>query len=475
MKSDDRDNDQFRDKSSEPGETEPPNTNKDLRPGEPHGSTPQDDDDDDEMFILPSNHYPISKSAKRLFKYLAKQKKWFVHAGGIVELRYEPVQQMWQLSPIRPEHAASRFEKLGTLWKHVVAKEKDRPVLKPSICSKASAELLINSQEALALLPPITHLFNAPVIVEGPDGKADELEEGYHHYNRGTFITKGKRPCKPPLSEATASLLKLLRGFRFENRADRARAVAMILTPALVWGGLLGDCHIPLFVVVANLSRAGKGLLLELLAAFYDETIVPLAQRRGGVGSLDEDFAAMLLKGRALISFDNLRDAVDSCYLESFLTARRTFSVRVPHRAQVEIDPRKYILCATSNGLKTTPDLENRIIRINILKRPENYDFKKFKGQDVRDHIEKNQSYYLGCIFSVITHWLESGKKRTTETRHTFREWARVLDWILLNSFKGHNLGRLLDEAAPPSSDGGFLDSFGFAPPERDVQDGDEE
>lgn len=37
----------------------------------------------------------------------------------------------------------------------------------------------------------------------------------------------------------------------------------------------------------------------------------------------------------------------------------------------------------------------------------------------------------LGAIFAIVEAWAAAGKPRTNETRHDFREWAQVNDWIV--------------------------------------------
>jgi len=50
-------------------------------------------------------------------------------------------------------------------------------------------------------------------------------------------------------------------------------------------------------------------------------------------------------------------------------------------------------------------------------------------------HVRARQPYYLGCIFAVIRHWHAEGQPKTDETRHDFREWVQVVDWIVRNVF----------------------------------------
>jgi hypothetical protein len=101
--------------------------------------------------------------------------------------------------------------------------------------------------------------------------------------------------------------------------ADKSRAIAAILTPALKFGGLL-EAHTPLFVVEADDSQAGKGFLLELVQMIYRETASIVTQRQGGVASLDESLAQAMLDGRPFIQLDNVRGHIGSPYFEAILT-----------------------------------------------------------------------------------------------------------------------------------------------------------
>ena len=62
--------------------------------------------------------------------------------------------------------------------------------------------------------------------------------------------------------------------------------------------------------------------------------------------------------------------------------------------------------------------------------------FTKYPEGDLLTRVRHWQAYYLGCIFAVIRSWHEQGRPRTEETRHDFREWVQVVDWIAQNIFK---------------------------------------
>lgn len=57
------------------------------------------------------------------------------------------------------------------------------------------------------------------------------------------------------------------------------------------------------------------------------------------------------------------------------------------------------------------------------------------------------QQIWYGAVVTVINAWHEQGKNRTGETRHDFREWCQVMDWIVQNIFKAAPLMDDHDEA----------------------------
>ena len=46
------------------------------------------------------------------------------------------------------------------------------------------------------------------------------------------------------------------------------------------------------------------------------------------------------------------------------------------------------------------------------------------------------QHVWYGAVVTIINAWHEQGKKRTNDTRHDFREWGQIMDWIVQNIFQ---------------------------------------
>ena len=380
--------------------------------------------------VLPSGAVTITECAANLFKFISSSKQLFVRGGAVMTLMKRD-DGLLALEILRPSAARSFFEKFARLmaWRQ---SEDNRPVLKPVTCPQEMADALLQSAEAATLLPRVQGLINCPVLRE-VDGKLSVAGVGYDEHTQ-LLVTGGETPPVVELNEAVQELLFLFAEFDFQTGGDRARAIASLITPALKTGDHLKG-RAPSDVAEADASQSGKTYRQKIIAAAYNERVSMVTSREGGVGSTDESLNQQLVAGRPFIQFDNFRGRFDSAHLEAFLTAEGSFPCRVPHRGEVTVAPENYFIFLTSNGVDTTRDFANRSNIIRIRKKPAGFAYTKFEEGDLLSRVRKWQPYYLGCIFAVIRAWHARGKPITDETRHDFREWVQIVDWICQNIF----------------------------------------
>jgi hypothetical protein len=77
--------------------------------------------------------------------------------------------------------------------------------------------------------------------------------------------------------------------------------------------------------------------------------------------------------------------------------------------------------------------MTNRSAVVRILKRGDDYQFRKFDEGDLLDHVQANQGKFLGAVFAVIREWHKQGKPQQAAAAHDFRRWATSLGWIVEN------------------------------------------
>jgi hypothetical protein len=222
-----------------------------------------------------------------------------------------------------------------------------------------------------------------------------------------------------------------MKDFSFQTPADKSRAYAALITPALVFADLLNGERAPLFTVEANGSQAGKGFFVRSLCAVYnDKAGITTKKENKGTGSMKETFDSFVVQGKSFISLDNLRGHLDKQWLESFLT-ESSYSARVPYCKNVNVDPSNIILFITSNGVELTKDQANRCCIFRIRKQPEGYKYQQFGEMDILGYIKANQPAFLGAVFTIVKEYFSRGCPRTDENRHDFRGWTRILDYIV--------------------------------------------
>jgi len=380
-----------------------------------------------DAIILPGLGVTIKETAEELFKRIGPTNTMFIWGGAVVSIVEDKGTST--IKVIEPAAARSRFEFYAKFLVYRSGRNA-QSVLKPTIIAQEMAMALLETEEARTFLLPITGLINCPIIVS-TDGDVQIVGKGYHPAT-GLFITGGQMPRQVVLSEAVAALRELVSEFEFQSPGDRSRALASFITPALKLGGhLLGN--VPVDVAEADKSQSGKTYRQTLVAAVYNESPALVTCRSGGVGSVDESLNARLIAGRPFIQLDNFRGKFNSPHIEALLTAGKSFPVRVPHCREVEIDPSRFFVMLTSNGVETTRDFANRGSIVRNRRREQGFQFRRYPEGDLLDHVRACQPHCLGAVFAIIRRWIELGRPRSGETRHDFREWAQKLDWILQN------------------------------------------
>lgn len=384
--------------------------------------------------MIPGGMVTITQSATELFTHIATTKKIFLRGEHVFQVVEHDGRLSLEL--LKPPAACSRFED----FVQFVTKGKDRmgnQSVVPTVIPKDLAEKYLNA-EARRLLPEIKGIINCPIMVER-NGCLHLIQEGYDPATK-LLVAKSAQIEDFTIEEAVYMITALLRDFDFQTHADKSRAIASLITPALKFGGFIHG-SIPADVAEADLSQSGKTYRQQIVAAVYNEVCYVVNKQEGnGVGSIEERFSTALVEGHPFIQFDNVRGKFSSQSLESFMTSRGQFPARPAYSKVVKVDPSKFMIFISSNGFQATEDLSNRASIIRIFKR-KGHNFRRINlnGGRQGDLLEFVQTYYssvLGCIFRVIREWFASGKPRTDETRHDFRDWCQICDWIVQNIFE---------------------------------------
>lgn len=362
--------------------------------------------------------------ARKVFRKLAKTNRYFIREGNLV--CYDPTSTSGRLVEISADELRSRLDKHFQVRRPI---RKDQPQrLIPDTATADEARLLLGSQEMREELKEVGRVMRHPVLVS-ENGEPKILITGAHE---GLFIDSNDVIPDIPISEAVTSILGLLEDFKFRTESDKSRAVSHFLSPALVFGSLLSG-RVPFHVVEADKPGSGKGFLQKLITTIYNEAPGVIINIKKGIGSTDGTLSRRLLDGCAFIQYDNYRGRLDSEMQESALTEDKA-PCRALH-TEGEVSTKGAFFMMTSNGAELTEDLSDRSCFVRIIKQDEDYKW-VWEGDELLVHVKDKWSYYLGCIYSVLSEWIRRGKPSTTAVNlHRFRSWAGSMDWIVRNLF----------------------------------------
>jgi hypothetical protein len=375
---------------------------------------------------------PAGEFCTELYDALKATATFYQRGGHVFKLVERDQQPALEL--LTPAMAVTAFEE------HVnfTSTNRDGEVVLVSL-REDQARVVLNS-EARFTLPAIETVAHCPILAENENGELRYFNHGYVPHLR-MFITGNQEVPIIRLADSVQMLLDLIQHYKFAAPSDESRAVASFLTPALKQGGFLKS-HVPINIIDADKQQSGKTKLAESCASAYGIKIEALSQQIGGVGSTDERIATAMLKGTPFILLDNWRGTLNSACLEAALTSSGSFQVRTPGKPAVGVDATRFFFFLTSNGLATTPDLMERASIVSIVNRP-GYKFPDYPEGSLPAHVLAHHLDYLAAIYAVIVEWYNQGMPRNDqEMRHSFREWAQVLDWIVQNIF---GLPALLD------------------------------
>lgn len=278
-------------------------------------------------------------------------------------------------------------------------------------------------------LRPVKVVSSTPVIVEHPEPTiVSSYSRDHEILSTGAVYDFGGHT-----DLAAAAIGKVLRDFAFLDAVAKARALAYLITPALLRGGLLEGARAPLFGILKDQKSAGAGTLVQLCHAIYGEK--PRPSSPADYKAAKEDLSHALNEGANMVYFDNLRGSVAKtlAFLESFLT-EPTFVCRALY-SQNRLDVTRVLIALTSNGCTLSPDLASRTIRVSLRKQQTGYDFHHWPEGNLLKHVDANRSWYLGAIFELVKAWLKEGRPSGSKSGFRFPEWEGGLSWIIGNGF----------------------------------------
>ncbi len=317
-------------------------------------------------------------------------------------------------------------------------------------------------------LPPLEGIVEVPVL--RPDGSILR-EPGYDEDSRLFYkpddqLTAPEIPDAPTDEEvrrAVETIWTPLQDFPFVDRASKANALALMLTPIV--RPYLGGQNVPLSLVDATVQGTGKSLFVDVLS------IISTGRPAGTMSAPDSDeewrkqITAQLLQGASMIVVDNVRGRLQSAPLEQAITTSLWQDRVLGKSRQVEI-PQRATWVATGNNVQPKGDMKRRVYPIRMdaeMERP--WMGREFEIDNLEQWTKDHRGELVSALLTLARSWFAEGKPRPdVELLGSFEAWTRTVGGILehagVESFLD-NLGELYEHMDQETTEwAGFLEAL---------------
>jgi len=237
-------------------------------------------------------------------------------------------------------------------------------------------------------------------------------------------------PSDEQVEQARALIVdELLADFPFEEPADRAGAVALLLLP-FVRRMIAGPT--PLHLVDAPVPGAGKSLLSD--CCLWPALGGPPEPAHLGKDddSAEKRLLALLYSGAQTVFFDNIpQGAVVNLPSLAFVLATTRMTGRLLGQTKMVSPPNNAVWVATGNNVGSSHEIERRFLRICIDPRMECPERRTGFRHRLPQWAEQEREQLVWAACTLVQHWIAGGKKAGSLVKGTYQSWASTMSGIL--------------------------------------------
>lgn len=231
-----------------------------------------------------------------------------------------------------------------------------------------------------------------------------------------------------PLPAALALIFdELLADFPFAADADRAHALALLVTPFV---RRMIEGPVPLFLLEAPTRGTGKTLFAETIGQIViGESVAAMPLPRPDE-EIDKRITAHLIQAPVVTLLDNVTQ-LTSPVLAALLTSTRWRGRILGFSEMVDV-ANETVWLATGNNVTLSEELARRVVRIRLDAQVESPELRNGFKHDLPSWASQQRAELVSAILSLTQHWLHSGSPAFERVSlGKFEEWARTVGGIV--------------------------------------------
>lgn len=282
---------------------------------------------------------------------------------------------------------------------------------------------------------PLRGIAPSPIVRED---NTIATEEGYDEASHvlldldGLDLQIPDAPTKVEVRKAVDLLVDdWLGDFPFASKADKANALALILTYPLRELVSL----VPFAVISAKSQGTGKSKLIALIVLLFTRTMPVWDSLPGSEEETRKQITTLLATAPPFLVFDE-SPRIGGKAINRLGTAT-TWSDRLLGGNKRAALPNRAVMVATGNNVEVLGDTRRRYYPIELFydgECPENRPESEFRHPDIEAWTEAHRNELLVAVFTLIRAWQVAGRPKRTTSFGSFERWEAVVGGVIENA-----------------------------------------
>jgi hypothetical protein len=240
--------------------------------------------------------------------------------------------------------------------------------------------------------------------------------------------------------ESIAALRDLMSDFPWETTDDFA---AWLSLPLSILARPAFTDPVPGHLATATVSRAGKGLSLDIATTIALGETVPKSQLSKDDDEQSKQIFGYIAPGDPCVIIDNVKGKLGGPAIEALHTSS-VVRLRILGKSESRDLPNHSVWAYSANQAEVTTDMVGRLVNWRLVPAEESPGEREtFRHHDILAHVRGNRITYLGHLLTILHAYRNAGfpQQRLSPAMGGFETWGRYVRAPLVWSGAGDPVG----------------------------------
>ncbi len=303
-----------------------------------------------------------------------------------------------------------------------------RDICMANTMSDDAARVVLQAPQFLEKLRRVERFHPCGMPIIRSNGTLELLPKGYDAESM-TFTAHGSQyPHDMKITDALGVIEEIFAEFPFADNG-RSKAVAISAMLTVYAGGIMpGGSTRPVFLYLGNAEGTGKTTCARLAGIAYGAVAAEAAPT--DETEWQKKLLSVVIAGRRLIVFDNLKGFLNSPSLEAYTTAS-SYSGRILGVSKEFEGEASATVLITGNGLTVSPDMRRRSLIVELFMSELRAEDRRFTRRLDDPALLALRPRILAACWSLVRSWNDAGRPPATRNNASFPRWCDTIGGIV--------------------------------------------